>query len=157
MAVDVVTAYDQVRNYKNASAFFWAVHHAVSALKRIDREIELGADAVPRRSASGRTSGISKPTEAQAMFELVNVERWLEAKRNERDVLVFVIGCGLEMCELVRHVLSDVHGDALEMHYVDQKTWREVSESLGCSQAHVYELQHQALQWIDEKGWQQRQ
>lgn len=151
-AVDATTADAllTMRGYSNANAFFWAVCKDVTRLRAVDRDIAAGVDSMPTRNGgAGHTSGISKPTENRALFLMTEGERWLSELQDQRNELVYIIGCGLVVCEFLRTRLGGKYGNLLETKYIDQHTWSETAEICGLSTSHAKRLGGVALDWLD--------
>lgn len=150
MNAEELQALQAVRDYGDTRRFFAEVRHAVGRLDAVRHELADVADMLPT-SGSGHGSGISKPTEARALWLVCEAPAMAQRLEAERERLEAVIGCGLVLCQMVRDGLGDVYAEVMEAHYVDCMPWADVAESVGYSVPHAKRLGGVACDWIDYK------
>ena len=155
MRAEELEALQAVRDYGTARRFFAEVRHAVTRLDEVRHELQDVRDMLPT-SGSGHGSGISKPTEARALWLVCEAPAMAQRLEDERERLEAVIGCGLVLCQLLRDGLGDVYGEVVEAHYIDCMAWADVAEGVGYSVPHAKRLGGVALDWVDyqtERGY----
>lgn len=149
VTAEQLEALQAVRDHGGARLFFASVRRAVSRLDDVLHELDAVADGMPTGSGHASGSGIGKPTEARALWLVCDAPAMAQRLESERDRLQWLIGCGLQLCQLLRDGLGDAYGEAVEGHYIDGGRWADVADSIGCSESHAKRLGGVALDWID--------
>lgn len=109
-------------------------------------KIESGGADVRASGAKVRGSGISNPTESEALMHMSVVPRLVE----QRDRHVERIGVALAAIQRVREGLGETEGEILEMFYIDGFLTGEIAGELGITVDGVFYRKRKTLKWMDE-------
>ena len=108
--------------------------------------IESGGTDRRASGAAVRGSGISNPTESEAIRRMSLLPKLEE----QRDFHIDRVGRALAAIQRVRDGLGEVEGEILEMFYIDGFLTGEIAGELDITVDGVFYRKRKSLAWMDE-------
>jgi len=133
--------------YPDARMFF----RDVRMKTRLAREYRFVIDNGPQPHGGGGHAGISDPTAARAIFMLTTDARERERAQRKLDSCEKLIAVGWRAVRAIDAGLGGRSARAVKLHYLDDRSIREVAETMGASAATVKRDVGIALDWLDSQ------
>ena len=108
-------------------------------------QIESGSTAHSSGTMT-RGTGISRPTESEAIQRMTMMPRLIE----QRDRHIDRVGRALAAIQRVRDGLGKTEGEILEMFYIDGFLTGEIAGELDITVDGVFYRKRKAIRWMDE-------
>lgn len=135
----------------NAHERFEGTRRSVARLNEVKLLIMYGCDDWRPMHIRAKTDK-QDPTANEAMHRVdVLGEQLDELKREEQELEQF-IGTTLAIIAQVRAGFGEVYANLLEWHYIDGRTWTNISEDTGIKRSTCYYLRDIACDWVDSVG-----
>lgn len=135
----------------NAHERFERTRRSVARLNEVKLLIMYGCDDWRPAHIRAKTDK-PDPTANEAMHRVdVLGEQLDELKREEQELEQF-IGVSLAIIAQVRAGFGEVYANLLEWHYIDGRTWTNISEDTGIKRSTCYYLRDIACDWVDSVG-----
>lgn len=139
------------RRYADSRAFFEAIRRAAPEIEywhMVERE---GAEALAAPSHDGGAHGIGDPTANRAVWLADNDGAVRARARREIARRTELVGAGLVAIAAVRDGLGAKYADALDAHYIDGDSYRDIAEAQGVSRKTVMLRVSVACDWCDSQ------
>ena len=94
----------------------------------------------------------SDPTANRAIYNVDELAAKLDELRKEEKELTDFIGVSLVIICAVRDGFGEIYANLLEWHYIDGRTWTQISDDEGIKRSNCYYLVDIAFDWIDSIG-----
>ena len=135
----------------NARERFERTRRSVARLNEVKLLIMYGCDDWRPAHIRAKTDK-PDPTANEAAFRVdVLGEQLDELKREEAELESF-IGTTLAIIAQVRAGFGEIYANLLEWHYIDGRTWTNISEDTGIKRSTCYYLRDIACDWVDSVG-----
>lgn len=135
----------------NAHERFEKTRCSVARLNEVKLLIMYGCDDWRPEHIRAKTDK-PDPTANEAAYRVdVLGEQLDELKREEYELEQF-IGVSLAIIAQVRAGFGEIYANLLEWHYIDGRTWTNISEDTGIKRSTCYYLRDIACDWVDSVG-----
>lgn len=135
----------------NAHERFELTRRRIARLNEVKALIMYGCDDWRPEHIRAKTDK-PDPTANEAAYRVdVLGEQLDELKREEHELEQF-IGVSLAIIAQVRAGFGEIYANLLEWHYIDGRTWTNISEDTGIKRSTCYYLVDIAFDWVDSVG-----
>lgn len=135
----------------NAQERFELTRRRIARLNEVKALIMYGCDDWRPEHIRAKTDK-PDPTANEAAYRVdVLGEQLDELKREEYELEQF-IGVSLAIIAQVRAGFGEIYANLLEWHYIDGRTWTNISEDTGIKRSTCYYLRDIACDWVDSVG-----
>lgn len=135
----------------NAHERFERTRRSVARLNEVKLLIMYGCDDWRPEHIRAKTDK-PDPTANEAAYRVdVLGEQLDELKREEHELESF-IGITLAIIAQVRAGFGEIYANLLDWHYIDGRTWTNISADTGIKRSTCYYLVDIAFDWIDSVG-----
>lgn len=135
----------------NAHERFERTRRSVARLNEVKLLIMYGCDDWRPAHIRAKTDK-PDPTANEAMHRVDVLGEQLDELKREQDELESFIGTTLTIIAQVRAGFGEIYADVLEWHYIDGRTWTNISEGTGIKRSTCYYLRDIACDWVDSVG-----
>lgn len=135
----------------NAQERFELTRRRIARLNEVKALIMYGCDDWRPEHIRAKTDK-PDPTANEAAYRVdVLGEQLDELKREEYELEQF-IGITLAIIAQVRAGFGEIYANLLDWHYIDGRTWTNISADTGIKRSTCYYLVDIAFDWIDSVG-----
>lgn len=135
----------------NAQERFELTRRRIARLNEVKALIMYGCDDWRPEHIHAKTDK-PDPTANEAAYRVdVLGEQLDELKREEHELEQF-IGVSLAIIAQVRAGFGEIYANLLDWHYIDGRTWTNISADTGIKRSTCYYLVDIAFDWIDSVG-----
>lgn len=135
----------------NAHERFERTRRSVARLNEVKLLIMYGCDDWRPAHIRAKTDK-PDPTANEAMRRVDVLGEQLDELKREQDELESFIGVTLTIIAQVRAGFGEIYANLLEWHYIDGRTWTNISEDTGIKRSTCYYLVDIACDWVDSVG-----
>ena len=135
----------------NAHERFERTRRSVARLNEVKLLIMYGCDDWRPAHIRAKTDK-PDPTANEAMHRVDVLGEQLDELKREQDELESFIGVTLTIIAQVRAGFGEIYANLLEWHYIDGRTWTNISEDTGIKRSTCYYLRDIACDWVDSVG-----
>ena len=135
----------------NAHERFERTRRSVARLNEVKLLIMYGCDDWRPAHIRAKTDK-PDPTANEAMHRVDVLGEQLDELKREQDELESFIGVTLTIIAQVRAGFGEIYANLLEWHYIDGRTWTNISEDTGIKRSTCYYLVDIAFDWVDSVG-----
>lgn len=135
----------------NAHERFERTRRSVARLNEVKLLIMYGCDDWRPAHIRAKTDK-PDPTANEAMHRVDVLGEQLDELKREQDELESFIGVTLAIIAQVRAGFGEIYANLLEWHYIDGRTWTNISEDTGIKRSTCYYLRDIACDWVDSVG-----
>ena len=135
----------------NARERFERTRRSVARLNEVKLLIMYGCDDWRPAHIRAKTDK-PDPTANEAMHRVDVLGEQLDELKREQDELESFIGVTLAIIAQVRAGFGEIYANLLEWHYIDGRTWTNISEDTGIKRSTCYYLRDIACDWVDSVG-----
>ena len=135
----------------NAHERFERTRRSVARLNEVKLLIMYGCDDWRPAHIRAKTDK-PDPTANEAMHRVDVLGEQLDELKREESELESFIGVTLTIIAQVRAWFGEIYANLLEWHYIDGRTWTNISEDTGIKRSTCYYLVDIAFDWVDSVG-----
>lgn len=135
----------------NAHERFERTRRSVARLNEVKALIMYGCDDWRPEHIRAKTDK-PDPTANEAAFRVDVLGEQLDELKREQDELESFIGVTLTIIAQVRAGFGEIYANLLEWHYIDGRTWTNISADTGIKRSTCYYLVDIAFDWVDSVG-----
>lgn len=135
----------------NAHERFERTRRSVARLNEVKLLIMYGCDDWRPAHIRAKTDK-PDPTANEAMHRVDVLGEQLDELKREESELESFIGTTLTIIAQVRAGFGEIYANLLEWHYIDGRTWTNISEDTGIKRSTCYYLRDIACDWVDSVG-----
>ena len=135
----------------NAQERFELTRRRIARLNEVKALIMYGCDDWRPEHIRAKTDK-PDPTANEAAYRVDVLGEQLDELKREQDELESFIGVTLAIIAQVRAGFGEIYANLLEWHYIDGRTWTNISEDTGIKRSTCYYLRDIACDWVDSVG-----